>query len=189
PIGMATAFGWIDDDTYAGNSTAPWGDATRTTSPFVMPCVLANAFGTSTQASHAACVIVSGTSWSHELAALRPSKNRKDGYASSDRPAAAPSALADSATTGAIFGVTAIAGVSRHTPPCCNAAVHCPFTVGSHAAFRNGSNVPHGSGPLPSSLIPSTVRPIVSITSPKGRASRIGAMVGCMRPTTPSRAA
>src|SRR5688572_17448882 len=73
PIGIATVWGWSEADTYAGSSSAPCGDVTRRTSPFTIPCFFATSAGTSTQASHAACVIVSGTSCSHALPALRPS--------------------------------------------------------------------------------------------------------------------
>ncbi len=52
-----------------------------------MPCFVATSAGISTHASHATCVIVSGTSCSHALLAPRPSKKRNDGYASSVEPA------------------------------------------------------------------------------------------------------
>ncbi len=52
---------------------APWGEVTRRTSPVETPSRSATADGTSTQASHTACVIVSGTSCSQEEPAARPS--------------------------------------------------------------------------------------------------------------------
>ena len=58
---------------YAGSSSVPCVDFTATMSPWTTPSLRAVSVEISTHASHTACVIVSGASWSQELTALRPS--------------------------------------------------------------------------------------------------------------------
>src|SRR6266850_1658967 len=183
-MGTATAPGWIVGDRYAGTSIEPFGEVSFTTSPWRMPSCLAVSVLISAQESHTDCVIVSGTSCSHERLAARPSYQRLDGYAMSASPSP-PSSLAGAGSTRSTLAVTPAAPVSRHTPPWLSASAHWPFTTGSHAVLRYCSNDSHGSGPLPASP-PSAARPAVNSTSPIARASRIGFIVGCSRPLTPS---
>src|SRR5262249_36919727 len=137
-------------------------------------------------ASQAAWVIVSGTSCSHVRLALRPSYIRNDGYAMSTEPPASPSTFGGATSIAAALAVTATGATAFQTPPCWSAA--SPGPRGSPTDRRYGSKPAQGSGPLPSSE-PSTVRPSVISTSPIGRASRNGDIVGCISPTTPSRGA
>src|SRR6266571_5713687 len=106
-MGTATAPGCSEADTYAGASIAPYGDVSLTTSPPAMPNFAAVSVEISTQASHTACVIVSGASWSHERLAPRPSYMRSDGYASSTRPEGEPSSVGGAESSAAVFAVTA----------------------------------------------------------------------------------
>ena len=94
----------------------PWGDVTFTRSPRSIPICFAVSADTSTQTSHVTWVTGSGVSWSHDLSASRPSKNRSDGYATRTWEPL-PASFTGSAEARASFRSETVAGAAwRHTP-------------------------------------------------------------------------